>query len=473
MKLFLVMPPIAISKGYYSTNSDFEFPVSLCYIAALMEKNGKKVKVFDGRLSQNLEEEFSNLLDKNNFDVIGFSTVTPSITSTMRLAALAKQKNPCIITIIGGAHPTLVGPKVLEQFQDIDIAVFGEGEQTVIELLQNLEEKKPLEKVCGIAFRKDSKIVQTGKRELIKDLDALPYPAYHMVDLLKYGTNPGLFFEKPIIAIITSRGCPFDCNFCADTLIWQGKVRFRSAQKVVDEMQLLVKEYGVKEIKFFDDTFTINRKRAVEICNEILKRKLNVIWRCASRVDAVDLELLKLMKKSGCCSISFGLESGSDEILKRMNKRTTTQQGRVAVKLAKQAGLYVNGLFMLNYPGDTIETTEQTIRFSRELDLDYAGFNLVIPHFGTKMYKEIKDNYRVEPKVWDNPDAPLGNQIYFYQDSLPSDYLIKAYRRASLGFYMRPKIVFKSLLRIKNFAMLKSYIIGALQLLKLRAKKSN
>lgn len=473
MKVLLVMPPIIIHEGYYSTSADFEFPVSLCYLAALIEKIGKEVKVFDGRLSQNLEEDFSRLLDEGNFDVVGFSTVTPSTTSTMRLAALAKKKKPGIITLIGGVHPTIAGPKVLEQFRDIDIAVFGEGEQTIAELLRNLEEKRPLEEVRGIAFRRDSKIVQTGRRELIKDLDTLPYPAYHMVDVSEYGTNPGLFFEKPIIAIITSRGCPFDCNFCADTLVWQGRCRFRSPQKVVDEMQLLVEKYKVKEIKFFDDTFTANRKRAVEICDEILKRKLNVIWRCASRVDTVDLELLKLMKKSGCCSISYGLESGSDEILKRMNKRITVQDGRNAVKWAKQAGLLVNGLFMLNYPGDTKETTEQTIRFARELDLDYASFNLTIPHFGTKMYDEIKENYKVEPKVWDNPDAPLGNQIYFYQDSLPPDYLIKAYRRAALRFYMRPKIVLRSLLRIKSFAMLKSYIVGTLQIFKLRALKSN
>jgi anaerobic magnesium-protoporphyrin IX monomethyl ester cyclase len=473
MKVLLVMPPIVINQGYYSTGGDFEFPVSICYLAALIEKIGKQVEIFDGRLSQNLIEDFSDLFDKGNFDVVGFSTVTASTTNTMKLAAVVKQKKPSTVTIIGGVHPTIIGPKILDQMRDIDIAVFGEGEQTIAELLRNLETNQPLSNVCGLAFREGSNIVQTGRRELIKDLDSLPFPAYHLVDIPKYGTNPGLFIEKPIIAIITSRGCPYNCNFCADSAIWQHKCRLRSAQKVVDEMELLVKEYRVKEIKFFDDTFTFDRKRVIEICNEILKINLKVIWRCASRVDQVDLELLRLMKKAGCCSISFGLESGSDEMLKKMNKGTTTQQGRVAVKLAKQAGLYVNGFFMLNYPGDTIETTEQTIRFSRELGLDYAGFNLVIPHFGTQMYEEIKKNYKVDPKVWDNPDAPLGNQVYFYQDSLPPDYLIKAYRRAGLWFYMRPRIIFGSLLRIRNFAMLKSYTIAMLQILKLRAKKSN
>lgn len=473
MKVLLVMPPIAISQGYYSSGGDFEFPVSICYLAALIEKIGKKVEIFDGRLSKNLLKDFSNLLERGNFDIVGFSTVTPSTTNTMRLAAAVKQKKPGTITIIGGVHPTVIGPKVLEQMRDIDIAVFGEGEQTIAELLRNLETNQPLSDVCGLAFRKGSSIVQTGRRELIKDLDSIPFPAYHLADISKYGTNPGLFVEKPIIAIITSRGCPFNCNFCADSVVWQHRCRLRRAQKVVDEMEFLVKDYRVKEIKFFDDTFTIDRARAVEICNEILKRNLRVIWRCASRVDRIDLELLKLMKKSGCCSISFGLESGSDEMLKRMNKGTTVQQGRTAVRLAKQAGLWVNGLFMLNYPGETVETVEQTIRFSRELDLDYAGFNLVIPHFGTKMYDEIKENYKVEPKVWDNPDAPLGNQIYFYQNSLPPDYLIKAYRRAGMWFYMRPKMILKSILRIRNLAMLKSYAIAALQLFKLRAIKSN
>ncbi|MFH1386580.1 MAG: radical SAM protein, partial [bacterium] len=313
-------------------------------------------------------------------------------------------------------------------------------------------------------------IIRTAARPLIKNLDELPFPAYHLVKIEKYSPPPGLFFKKPIIGMITSRGCPYDCNFCADTIIWQGQCRMKKSQFVVDEMEYLVTKFGAKEIKFYDDTFTANRSRVVEICQEILKRKIDVLWRCGSRVDRVDLELLRLMKESGCCSITFGIESGSDEILEKMNKNITVKQIKNAVKAAKSAGIETKGYFILNYPGETIATTEQTIKLSGELNLDFAVFNLFLPYPGTKARKEVESSYQIEPKLWDKIDVSYGDQIYFYQDKLPAKYLKSAYRRAGLGFYLRPRYILKSLLRINNLEMLKSYLLGFLRLFKIGIK---
>lgn len=466
-KILLVMSPMFKHDTHLLASTDNEIPIGLCYLGAVLEKAGHSVKIFDGQLTQNTKQELLKLVKEENFDVVGFSTVSPAASSTSQLARLVKEIRPNTLTIIGGVHPTVTGIGTLGQMPAIDIAVFGEGEITILELAEFLEGKRRLADIDGIGFRSNGKNIRTKPRRLIENLDSLPFPAYHLVDIYKYTPPPGLFFRKSIVSMISARGCPYNCNFCADTLLGEGRCRLRKAQAVVDEMEFLAKNMGVREIKFTDDTFTINRERVIEICNEFLKRKLDLLWRCASRVNTVDEELLKLMKKSGCSSISFGIESGSDEILKKMNKKISIEQVRNAVKWAKKAGMETKGFFMLNYPGETIETTEKTIALSKELDLDFAGFNLTVPYKGTQVREEIKKNYRVETKYWDSPDTAIGNQIYFYQDNLPVEYLKKAYQRAIYGFYLRPRWVLKALKSISNPLLFKSYIIGFFRLFKI------
>lgn len=470
MKILLVMSPMFRHDTHYLSSQDTEVPISLLYLGAVLEKAGHSVKLLDGQILPDveLEKQIKESLLGENYQTVGFSATSPATSNTKKLSALVKKIRPDITTIIGGAHPTVVGPEILREMPHIDIAVIGEGEKTILELTEFLEGKRTLETIDGIAFRKNEEIIQTKRRTLIEDLDTLPFPAYHLVDIPKYTPPPGLFFKKPTISIGTARGCPYHCNYCADTVIWQGRCRMHSAEYVVDEMEHLVKERGVKEIRFFDDTFTLDRERTIKICEELSKRKLNVIWRCASRADKVDLELLKLMKKNGCWSISFGIESGSEEILRKMNRTITLEQVKKAVKWSQQAGMETKGFFMLNYPGDTIETTEKTIAFSRELDLDFVGFNLTVPIKGTQAREEILRNYKIEPKYWDNWDTPFGNQIYFYQDDLPVEYLKSAYWKAIGGFHLRPKIILRSLKKIRSFTILKSYIAGFLRLFKIK-----
>lgn len=469
--MLLVMSPMFKHSTHFLASTDNEIPIGLCYLAAALEKAGHSAKIFDGQIIPRVEEEFTNLLKIENFDAIGFSVVSQAVLGAIKLSEIAKKLRPSVITIIGGAQPTVMGEKIMDAMPDIDIAVFGEGEKTIIELIHHLENKKSLDSIKGVAYKKNGRVIRTERRELIQNIDSIPFPAYHLINIKKYTPPPGLFFRKPIVGVISARGCPFNCHFCADRIIWQGVVRLRKPERVLDEIELLAKKYGVKEIKFFDDTFTINRQRTIAICNGILERNLNVIWRCSSRVDTVDKELLALMKKSGCWSISFGIESGSDEMLKKMDKRITVEKVKKAVKWAKEAGMETKGFFLLNYPGDTIETTEKTIAFPKELDLDFAGFNLIFPFWGTQVREEIEKNYQIEKKVWDKWDTPLGNTIFFHQPQLPDEYLKKAFKRAARGFYLRPKMFFKALKRIRNFEMLKSYVVGALRLFKLRMFK--
>ena len=467
-KILLVMSPMFRHDTHYITSKESEIPIGLCYIGAVLEKAGHMVRILDGQISPDIDKELSDLLTGENWDVLGISATTSASPNASRLIALIKKIKPSLPVIFGGVHATVTGSKVLEELPLVDIAVFNEGEITMLELIEYFDGKRNLESIEGIAFRKGKEIVQTNQRVFIKDLDTLPFPAYHLVDILKYTPPPGLFSRTPTIAISTSRGCVYQCNYCAHRVLWQNRCRMHSAEYVLSEMELLVKKFGIREIRFLDDTFTLNRERVVKICEELLKKNLDVLWRCASRADRVDSELLKLMKKSGCCSISFGIESGSEEILKKMNRTVTLEQIRQAVKWSKEAGIETKGFFLMNYPGDTIETTEQTIALSRELDLDFAGFNLIVPFKGTQVREEIKNNYKIEPRYWDDPTATIGNQIYFYQDGLPVDYLKKAYQRAMYGFYLKPKMLFKAMRNIYKPQVFMSFIKGFFRLFKIR-----
>lgn len=470
MKILLVLSPTPPNTGNYSSSQDTEFPVGLCYLAASLEKAGYRPEIFDS-LNQNPIEAFAEKIKNNDYDAIGFGVVTPSFASTNLLASMVKKNSKKTRVFVGGAHPTIIGPKLLKDMPDVDIAIFQEGEATIVELVQFLEKDRPLDQVKGIAFRSaGGEIISTGFRELIKDLDDIPFPARHLVNMKKYVPTPGQFFKLPVLSMVASRGCAFRCAYCVNDQVWP-RYRVRSAKNVADEMEFLKKEYGAKEIKFLDGAFSTNRQRTIEICEEILRRDLGLLWRCETRVDLVDPELLRLMRKSGCRSISFGFESGDDEILKKMNKKTTTEQARKAVAWCKEAGIQAKGFFMLNYPGDTIESTERTIRFSRELNLDFVGFNMTTPYPGTKLYEEVEKNYKVNEKYWRATDLPVGNRIYFFQESLPEAYLKKAYRRAALGFFLRPKIIFRNLLQIRSPGAVKRSLSGLMRVLQIKIQE--
>jgi len=468
MKILLVMSPMFSHKTHCLANTDTEIPIGLCYLAGMLEKHGYSVTILDGQVVSDIDKKLEELLKNNNFQAIGFSSTSPAISNTKRLTALAKRIKPKTPVFLGGAHPTVLGPKILEELTDVDVAVLGEGENTILELMEYVKGRMRLDNISGIAFRKQGKIITTKPREFIADLDIIPFPAFHLVDILKYTPPPGLFFKKPTVGVASARGCPYSCNYCADSLLWHRKCRMHSANYVADMMELLAKKYGVKEIRFFDDTFTINRERVVDICNKLLEKNLNLLWRCALRADRVDYELLKLMKKAGLCSISYGIESGSEEILKKMNRQITIDQIRQAVKWSKSLGIETKGFFMLNYPGDTIKTTEETIALSRELDLDFVGFNLTVPFLGTQVREEVLKNCQIEPKYWDNWDKPIGNQIYFYQKDLPPEYLKKAYLKAIRGFHLRPKMILRSFMKIKSRDILKSYFKGFLRMFRIK-----
>lgn len=467
MKILLVMPHGPRDKKNLISSDDSCFPIGLAYVAAALEGAGHHVEVFDFQISQNTLEDFEEKLGRCQFDVIGFSVITITMESTIFLAEIVRKILPKCVIVVGGPYPTVHPGMMIERSYAIDFEVIGEGEVTIVDLLNAVTQSGEIHDVSGIAYRVDNDIVQTALREEVANLDSIRWPAYHLFRLDQYTTLPGVFFELPLVHMITSRGCPFHCVFCDNRVIWRNKYRQRSPHDVIREIKYLLDNHGVKEIYFLDDTFTVRRSWVVELCNLIETNGLKFLWRCSTRVDRVDRDLLQQMYSTGCRSITYGMESGVDEILTRMAKGITTQQTRDAIKQTKAVGIEARGFFMLNFPGDTVESTEKTISFSKELDLDLVGFKFVNPYLGDKLLELAMKDCVMEPVSRVPPDAPMGTTVWYTQNDLTHTYLHSAYRRALRSFYLRPRWIFRTIRKIRNPAMFFSYLRGFLRLLEI------
>ncbi|MBN2121327.1 MAG: radical SAM protein [Candidatus Omnitrophica bacterium] len=462
MKVLLIVSHHRILNYGYISSEDSDYPLGLGYVAAVIEKSLKPefIDIVDFQLTSQTIESFKDQLKRKQYDLVGISVATPTYRPGLNLSKIVKETLPHSLLVVGGPFTGMNPGQMLEICPEVDVEFIGESEETIPELFDAVLNRKPLSGVEGIAYREDAEVRINPRRAFIKDLDSIPYPKRDIFKLYEYVSLPGQFFKLPILAMITSRGCPFRCNFCEDYILWGGRCRFRSAENVYAEMEELVKRYKAREIKFFDDTFTASRRRTVELCELLIRRKLNIIWRICTRIDTVDEELFSLMYRAGLRSVNFGIESGSDRILKAMNKGFTKEQVRRAVSAARKAGLETKGSFMLNYPGDTKETTLETLAFVDELQLDFVGYNLFNPLMGRQLKDYVEKNYRINEKAWNNPDVSPVNTIFFYQDSLPEEFLTAVYKKAMRNYYLKPRSVLRTIKRIRNLDMAKSYFKG-------------
>lgn len=352
MKVFLLYPPY---KGHIEEEKKGLFPpLGLAYIAAVLRSQGYNVRIIDMNVETKSLEELEKVCEKEQPDIIGISSTTITYNSCVNILKHIKSFLPSTIKVVGGPHASIIPHEFLNYS---DFVVYGEGEYTVLEVIETLENNRDPSTIKGLVLKRDKTIIETFPRPLINDLDSLPLPARDLLPMEAYSDNKG--------AILTSRGCPFNCIFCNSHLIFGKKFRARSPKNVVDEIEYLIKTYNVQVIRILDDMFTSNRKRVLEICDEILNRGLNIGWELTNgtRVDKVDKELLKKMHEAGSYRIYYGIESGSERVLKLLRKDINLDQARRVVKWTKEIGIEVGGFFMIGGPGETMETIRETENF--------------------------------------------------------------------------------------------------------------
>ena len=359
-------------------------PLGLTYAAAACEAAGATVRIFDYIVSKYSPGKLHAALDAFKPDVVGAGPVTMNFPDAARILRDAKQHQPSLITMMGGPHVSFDIERSFRVLPELDLVVVGEGEQTMMELAPVIADRDAWSGIRGIAFREGDEIVTTDQRDLIEDLDSLPLPARHLLPISRYQA-----LGYPV-SIITSRGCPNKCIFCLGRRMVGYKGRFRKASLVVDEIEHII-SLGFTRINVADDLFTANKERVRELCKEIKRRGVNFGWTAFARVNTVDLETLAVMRDAGCDCVSFGIESGNPETLKRVRKGITLDQVRKAVACCKDAGILTHASFMVGLPGDSPEILEETSRFAQELDISY-GYHFFAPFPGTTAREEI-ENY--------------------------------------------------------------------------------
>ncbi|OGD56203.1 hypothetical protein A2V71_03335 [Candidatus Berkelbacteria bacterium RBG_13_40_8] len=320
----------------------------------------------------------------------------------------------------------------------------GEPEDTILELAKKIRAEKNFDDVLGITWRKGKKILKNPDRPWIKNLDELPFPAWHLINKNNY-IMP--FTDKPFFLVATGRGCPYQCLFCADKAYYGQKLRLRSPKRIIDELEYNQKRYGVSDFLFWTESFTINENFAWQVCEEIIARGLKVSWVCNSRVDNVDLKLLKKFKQAGCQMIGYGIESGSQEVLNRARKGTTLEQTIRAVTLAKQADLEVTGHCIVGLPGETKETIRQTEKFVASLGLDFAQFYCAVPFPGSDLYFLAKKKNWIISDDWSLYEQNFSVLSY---KKLRADQIMNLRQQAYKNFYLSPRTIINTLLRLRS-----------------------
>ncbi len=437
MRILLIDPPFFRFIKYYNRY----FPISLSYLAGVLEKEGHDVLVYDADCNVNparmdytrLEEDYPEYLEsvKNDDcsiwhemrnkirdfrpDVIGITVWTTFAASSFKVASLCKEYDDRIPVVMGGPHISIKYEEVIKICSHVDFLVRGEGEETIIELVNVLGDhhdsnrtdnfKNELSKIRGLSYRENTQAVHNPPREFIKDLDSIPYPARELL------SNKNSYSSEDMGLLMTSRGCPYNCFYCA-TSIWKRKTRYRSIDNVINEIKLVIDRYNTQQFTFKDDSFTVNRQRVMEFCNRLKNENVDISWDCNTRVDLVDEELLRVMKSAGCNSIKVGIETGNERLLKLINKNTTLTQARKAARLIKKSGIHWTGYFMMGLPSETREETFRTLQFMRELKPDFASLSVYEPFPGTKLFdigierglvqkdRSMEDFYEISPKCY-------------------------------------------------------------------------
>ena len=440
MKVLFVNPPQTASK--YKFMGVIAPPLGIAYMAGVLQENNIDVEILDASAEDMDFKDVEKELLKRKPDLVALTALTPTIGRALETAHVVKETLPDSIVVMGGYHPTFNFIETLED-ENVDIVIRGEGEYIMLNLVQALENQSSLHDVKGIVFEdKNSKeIVVNPEAPLIQDLDELPFPALNLLPMKKYRL---LDMDTHMTTMITTRGCPMQCSFCSSAAMHGKKIRERSVENIVDEIEYLKTNYDIDTIAFMDDTFTLKKRKVMAICDEILKRNIEIMWGCTSRVDTLDEKLLKKMKEAGCITIFIGVESADQQQLDNMCKNTTIAKIENAFKIAHKLKIRTIASVALGMPGDTKEIMNKTVKFVHKLKPNYAIYSLATPYPGTRFYKEAFEKNLIKIKDWSK--YTLITPILETIDCSLND-MRKIQAKAFMKFYLRPHYIIRQFLQ--------------------------
>ena len=459
-RISLIYPPygaVLNEPGIKAVKENYGvFPsLSLAYVGGVVESTGVKLQFIDANALQLSVEEVVERVRKFEPDLVGYTITTYLFYQTLSWVKAIREATG-VPTILGGVHMGIY-PDETFTHTEIDYGVVGEAEETLPDFIETVNRSGNLADVKGLIWRDGDRVVVNELRDLFQDVDNSPLPARNHLPNDKYYSFISQF--KNFTPIITSRGCPFRCIFCE-----QGGMKFRprSAKVVVDEIEECYHVYKVRELDFFDSSFTVQKQRVIDICKELVNRRLpGIHWAIRSRVDLVDKEVLEALRSAGCKRIYYGVESGNPEILKTLRKKVEMERISDVIRMTNKAGIDSFGYFMVGSPGETPETVQQSIDFAISLGLDYAQFSKVTPMPATELYQMVLEQFKKD--YWQEYILDANKEAVIPRPGTEmTDDEIQAWtRKAYLNFYFRPRYILKALWRLKSFHEFKRSVYTA------------
>jgi len=435
MRVLLIKPPSANYYGQLGANLP---PLGLAYLAAVLRKNGHQVRILD------MDVEKSKRLPVEGFDLVGITSDTAKFKKALTIASEVKAAGKPVV--MGGYHVTFMDEEALLSGV-VDYVARGEGEYILLDLVETLERDGDLTKVRGLSYRKNGHIVRNPPAPFVENLDELPFPERDLLPLKKYSSE---FYRRPSTTMITSRGCPYDCVFCSVTRFAGAKWRTRSVDSIIDEITFLMRKYRYRSFLFMDDNFTLNPRRTIDFCDEVIARKLDIRWWCCSRADTIvhHPEMVKKMALAGARTVFLGLESANPEVLREYHKRLSVDQQREAVKILKHHGIRVWGSFILGDLHETKEMIKRTIRYARYLRPETCQFSVLTPYPGTRLFEYLKSKNLLLTLDWDLYDGfhAVIKHAYLTPKEIQK-LLAKAYR----SFYLRLSNLLNGFLNVVKY----------------------
>lgn len=447
MKILFIYPPITpIEKNQIVKSHP---PMGILYLATYIRNLGYQVKVLDALAEKLSWLQIKKRIKKYSPDVIGISVMfTAYYQDALKLSKKIKNNFPNIKIVLGGAHIS-IDPDTCIKNNFIDFAIFGEGEKTFEHLLKEINNKKCFSKINGLIYHQGKQVKKNPPRELIRNIDDIPFPDWSLLNLKRYKFDDGFQMRSPCFIVETSRGCPNHCVYCSAFAVWQHHWRGRSPKNVVDEIEILVKKFGAKEIAFFDDTMSLDKTRMIGICNELINRKINIKWSTPNGIAhwTIDKPLLKLMKKAGCYKITFGIESGDPSMRRWIGKPYSLNEAKELTQYANKLGFWTNATNIIGFPYETIEQIQQTLNYSLESDIDIAYFFRLGLRPGTPVYNVFEKEGLL----------PKNKKLLFYENkscntkNFTGKQLVQIQKEMYNNFYQkRWGNTFKSILRVRN-----------------------
>lgn len=455
----LLINPYTSTSVYGKISKDMPvktLPLGLLYIAGILLKHKRQLRFVDADVQLMGLETLSKVVKDYSPDIVGITSSTQGFQHALKTAKMVKSVSNTVV-VIGGPHASPLADHILKEYEVFDIVVRGEGEFSMLEICSQVL----WDQISGISYRRGVQVIHNKPRARITNLDELPMPAYDLVDLSLYNHPAYKIYTESIAPVISGRGCPYECTFCASKVIYGTKAIYRSVNNVIEQIKYLISEKGMTGINFVDDTFSLNKARLLRFCEKL--KKLRIRWICNVRVDTVDLELLKRMQDSGCSLIQVGVESGDQHVLNLMKKRISVKQIRNVFEWANRISLDTSATFIIGMPGDIEETVDKTIRFASEINPTYAQFFNLVPYPGTEIYEYAKENNLLLFDDWTQIYAPKYEQPAMKHLCFSAEQLKFLKKKAYRKVYLTPRYAVTHFFPLLRDAGKRSYIMSNLR----------